>query len=544
MTMKAPVATPTHTPPHPLTPWPIGMRLPWPGSPPPLAPLPSNARQSSLLLLYLIWFLAIVAFAIVSSIVPLELKRVLGQSAAASKQGQLTSTTAVAGLILCPSVGYLSDRWGRANLIRIWCFAFFTASLLVVHATVIEEAWPLYVARLVPLSVMALLLASFAADHLPGHHDLVEANGYLGAAFALGMLLGSAVAAVIGLAYSYLAALLVAVACGSLALASALRLSANALPLLAVSGGGNPLSASASQHRMSALELGAAPSSSHPAGSPMSSLPPHSLVGGSPTSPLGLADLMALPPVLPARVSSIKDAFRAIFRDPPLRGFVCALALLRVGNVNSIFMFAVFTNYRLDWNIWDISMLLGIVGSLSAVWQGIGVSIILKRVTNVVPLTVVTLLFAVAIMFGYGSARTTAQMYTVAALGTPFSLAATFLTALITHRANDIGLSGFALGAVGSIQNFTEIFAGILFGQLLSWSLRTYKPDDLLLGTPYYVNSIFYLAAAAITVTASSTTPAGSNANARGHNAGNSVTSNRASDLGASASPGGGSRTE
>lgn len=201
------------------------------------------------------------------------------------------------------------------------------------------------------------------------------------------------------------------------------------------------------------------------------------------------------PAMGPPKHESLLDAARIVRKDYLLRILIVAFAIVRVGNVNSYFMFVLFTNFRLGWQTFDAAIALGIIGSLGVLWQIFGVKYIVQKHDNVVPFLLVSLGCYPVLMIGYGLATTSTAMYCVAVIGSVAGVAASIFTAKISVLAAEVGVAGTSLGLVGSLQNLIEIFSALLFGRLLSWSMDQYKPEDLLLGLPYFANALVYIAA-------------------------------------------------
>lgn len=197
---------------------------------------------------------------------------------------------------------------------------------------------------------------------------------------------------------------------------------------------------------------------------------------------------------------SFIEAVKVVRRDPLLRLIIVAFALVRVANVNSYFMFVLFTNYRLGWQTFDAAIALGLVGSLAVFWQIFGVRYIVTSHENVIPFLILTLACYPIAMVGYGLATSSAAMYAVAVFGSVAGIASSILTTKISVISAEVGISGMSLGLVGSIQNVVEVVVALAFGRLLSWSLHTYNPDDVMLGLPYFVNAGFFAMAIGMVV--------------------------------------------
>jgi MFS transporter, DHA1 family, tetracycline resistance protein len=385
--------------------------------------------------LCLTWGFIVSSWAAIGATAPLLLKDIVGSADAAWWQGVFTATTAVSGALFCMALGYLSDKAGRLAMLLPWITAFFLSTVCVVYADVTRSVWFLWAARLPALAVPSAITFAFASDVVHGK-EVLEAHGLLGATFGISLLLGSVMCGVLGRYVSRFAAL-----CGA-------SLLATCAAFVAASTIVPPTNAILSPN------------------------------GGSPSSS--------------GSARSFIDAARVVQKDPLLRLLIVAFALLRVCNVNSYFMFVLFTNFRLGWQTFDAAIALGLVGSLGVLWQLFGLKYIVQTHDNVVPFLLFSLAINPITMIGYGVATTSAGMYCVVILGSVSGIAASILTAKISVLAAECGAAGMALGLVGSVQNVVEIFASLMFGEVLAWSMRTYSPEDIGLGTPYFINAAAY----------------------------------------------------
>lgn len=386
--------------------------------------------------LCLTWGFIVSSWAAIGATAPLLLKDIVGPANAAWWQGVFTATTAVSGALFCMALGYLSDKSGRLAMLLPWITAFFLSTVCVVYAEVMHSVWFLWVARLPALAVPSAITFAFASDVVHGK-EVLEAHGLLGATFGVSLLLGSVMCGLVGRFVSRFAALTSA---SLLATCAAFVAASTVVP---------------------------------------------------PTSQL-LSPSTASSPTSTSSARSFVDAARVVQKDPLLRLLIIAFALLRVCNVNSYFMFVLFTNFRLGWETFDAAIALGLVGSLGVLWQLFGLKYIVQTHDNVVPFLLFSLAVNPITMIGYGVATTSAGMYCVVILGSVSGIAASILTAKISVLAAECGAAGMALGLVGSVQNLVEVFASLMFGELLAWSMRTYKPDDIGMGTPYFVNAAAY----------------------------------------------------
>jgi MFS family permease len=189
---------------------------------------------------------------------------------------------------------------------------------------------------------------------------------------------------------------------------------------------------------------------------------------------------------------SFGETIAAVRRDPLLSLLVLAFALTRVCNVNSYFMFVIFTNYRLGWEIFHTSIMLGIMGGVGVFLQLFGTRFVMHSKISAFYWLQLCCLSSCFAMIGYGSVASTEGMYLVGIFGTLGGIGGSIFTAKITALSTEDGIAGTTMGLVGSIQNFVEIFFALGFGKLLSWSIATYEPKDLLLGIPYFVNGALY----------------------------------------------------
>lgn len=428
----------------------------------------------------LIWSLIITVWATHAALIPLLVKDLLGTADAAWWQGIFTSTTAVSGTIFCSYFGYSSDRIGRREMLVPWVVAFVIAALSVTFAEQLRDETSIYflwIPRVVAISIPSTVLHAYAADLARGG-SVVESHGLLGASFGISLLFGSLICGILASTYGRLAAF--AFASGVATVASLVVFSLS--PKRSASGSvsptpfASPTTSNPAATASDAAENGAA--SNKDMGYHYSTVPLSSSSGGEGKT-----------------VETFMDGVRLVQRDGLLRCLIFALALLRVANVNSYFMFVLFVNYRLGWQAFDAAVSFGVIGVLGVLWQALGIRYIVQRHENVVPFLVMSLACFPILMFGYGCASTTAQMYTVAVMGSVSSVSAAILPAKISILASETGASGFALGLVGSLQNVMEIVLALFFGKLLQWAVRTYQPNDWMLGVPYFANSVVYLLA-------------------------------------------------
>ena len=193
--------------------------------------------------------------------------------------------------------------------------------------------------------------------------------------------------------------------------------------------------------------------------------------------------------------ASYLEALRVIRKDGLLFCNVAAFGLVRAGNVNMFFMFVLFTNYRLQWGIFDTSLALGCVGALGVAWQSIGLKYVVDRLHHhVVPILIAIMVGYPLLMIGYGAVTTTTQMYLVAIAGSATSIGPAIFTAKITTLSGPHGIAGSALGVVGSITCLLELPFSYLFSKLLSYTISVFEPNDVGAGLPYFVNSLVYAA--------------------------------------------------
>lgn len=411
-----------------------------------LATADGDARRL-IVKLCLTWGFIVASWAALGATTPLLLRDIVGPADAAWWQGVFTSTTALSGACLCTLLGHYSDRVGRMQMLLPWITAFFLSTVCVVYAEVLRSVWPLWLARLPALAAPSTILLAFASDIVHGK-EVLEAHGLLGATFGIALLMGSLVCGVVGKFVSRLAALLVA---SAFATCSAFIASMAIVP---------------------------------PSRSPTSY--------GSPVSTTSSSKVASL--ASSSGQESLFEAALTVRRDPLLRLLVLGFALQRVGNVNSYFMFVLYTNARLGWETFDVSVALGLIGSLGVVWQLIGVKCIVSRFDNVLPFLAVALVIHPIAMIGYGFATTSGAMYALIVVGSAAGISASILTAKIAVLAAEVGAAGMALGLVGTVQNVLEVSSALLFGQLLSWTMKTYAIDNVLFGLPYFVNSLVYVA--------------------------------------------------
>ena len=359
---------------------------------------------------------------------PLILKDIVGTVEAAEWQGKLTAVTAVVGMVMCPALGYLSDKWGRMGIMNMWLMAFAISIFFVFSGDWQMSVLPLILARMVPLSAASTVVFALTADVAQGS-DILAIHGYLGGCFGSAALLGSGITGIIARVYSR-----------KLALAGTTVVACIA-PFIAIS--------------MQKEKIPSPTKSSH--------------------------------------TSYLKAARFIATQDPLLRSLIVAFALLRVGNVNSMLMFTLYSNYKFNWDLFDVAAMLGVVGTLGVIWQLVGVKYIVERYDNVVPFLVGTLGLLPLATAGYGLASQPWHLWVCGIFASVGGVTASIFTTKISVLASDDGLSGTALGLVGTLQNGMEIMLSIAFGNLLGWVFAQYPKTSLMVGLPYYINACTYL---------------------------------------------------
>ena len=375
-----------------------------------------------------VWALCGFTWAGTINATPLILKDIVGPVEAAEWQGRLTAVTATAGMILCPSVGYLSDKYGRVGILRLWLIAFSVSIFLVFFADLHQHIYPLIVSRMVPLSAASTVIFALTSDVSQGS-EVLTIHGFLGGFFGTAALIGAGGVGIIARLYSRRAAL------AGVALVSAVT------PLIATS-----------MHK----------------------------------------DKVPLP-AKSSHTSYFKAAKFIATQDPLLRSLIIAFALLRVGNVNSMLMFTLYSNYRFNWDMFDVASMLGVAGALGVVWQLVGVKYIVDRYDNVVPFLIGTLALLPIATAGKGLATQGWHLWVCGLLTSVGGVTASIFNTKITVLASDDGLSGTALGLVGTLQNGMEIVLSIFFGNLLAWVFEVYPKSSTMLGLPYFINAFTYV---------------------------------------------------
>jgi DHA1 family tetracycline resistance protein-like MFS transporter len=206
----------------------------------------------------------------------------------------------------------------------------------------------------------------------------------------------------------------------------------------------------------------------------------------------------APPPQKGAHTSFI-DALKVIARDPLLLLCVIGFAMIRVGNVNVAVFYVLYASYRFDWTIWEISVLLGIRGALSVYLQ----TVCTQQLSRLPPKTTITALmwFLVShpvtmVMMG---ASWDGKTFAITSLVNTVSFVAiSILTTKVAALSHKDGISGLALGAVGSLQNFIEIFVALVCGAFLQYAVKHIPADSPFAGLPFYANAIWFTAACVV----------------------------------------------
>lgn len=383
--------------------------------------------RAVLLQLYTAWFMIAAAFAVLIAVLPLVLVDIVGKTEAATYQGWLAAATACSGLVLCSSTGHLSDRFGRAGLLRIWCAAYAAGILLVMVGYQFGHVSYLFLARLPAFSVPFFISLALCSDVATGP-ALMQSHGHIGAVFGLAALAGSLAAGFIGRIWGNAGALAASLGFACVGMVSVLQL--------------NP--------------------------------PPHQK---------GVH-------------AGFFDALRVVSRDPLLLLTVLSFALIRVGNVNVNVVYVLYAAYRFEWTIFEVSVLLGVRGALTVYLQTAGMQALSRQPARVA----ITVLFLTmwahpASMVAMALASTGPQFAVMTLLNTVTFVSISILTSTVAALSHRDGVSGLALGAVGSIQNGIEIGGAIAFGSLLRYSIATYPPHSLGIGLPFYVNAVWYVGA-------------------------------------------------
>ncbi|EKF31668.1 transporter, putative [Trypanosoma cruzi marinkellei] len=396
------------------------------------------SREIRVLLLRLcsIWGFIIGSWAVLQVATPLVLKDIVGKDVAPTWQGLFSATTAVSGMIFCALTGHFSDRIGRLEFLTPWVIFFFFTTILVVFSDVTGSIYMLWVARVAAISIPSTIIHAFLSDYLSGN-ALLEAFGYVGATFGTSMLTSSLLCGLISRYYSRVAALTF----GSFLAA------VGAILTFALK-------------------------------------PPSKLRLNSPTA----FDTEGTN--LFHSAGGVMNSLRIISSDALLRNLICAMALLRVGNVNTHMMLVLFVDFRLGWGLPQMSVLAGFSAFLTVLFQLIGVRFLISS-DIVLPVLFVLLAVVPIVAMGYALVMTGAQMYLISILTSMMTISSTICNAKITAIASENGVAGLALGCVGTLQNILEVFASLFLGRLLSWSFENHPRTHVLSGLPFIVNGAF-----------------------------------------------------
>ena len=515
--------------------------------------------QSAATRLFMCWAFAVSYFAMIVMVSPLILKDVVGADDAAMWQGRLASITGASGLVLCAALGYASDRWGRLFFIRLWAVCFFLASVAVVYAEATRTMTGLIVSRIVPFSVASALTYALAADIARDTSEVLKAHTALGATFSSAMLVGNLIAAVLGFMFGRIAVLVT----GSLCMLVSVYLAFNHLSAGAggqqqqhqltssqrAAAAEQQLAASGREDLYSAAhdaKIGVAHNIngnsnvySNNSGDESSGLVTPALRGddavwrGSPAPPSlnsnygnhnYCSEQYNNNPHHGATPSAVEatgmDALRLLQKDPLLRNLVVAFALLRCANVNSFLVWVLFVNLRFEWGLHEMSAYLIGLGLLGAAMQALfvrysnGLATPGSEVTTASKMAGSTaaagvkvrrlffglMVLAILLCIAYGAAPTSAWMYALTVPGGIVAILPAMFTSKIASLSREANLTGFCLGFVGSLQNFFEIFLGVMFGRLLQIAIRNYEPTSWQYGLPYYANAILYTLVCVIVV--------------------------------------------
>ncbi|KAF8299169.1 hypothetical protein C3747_1g772 [Trypanosoma cruzi] len=397
------------------------------------------SRESRVLLLRLcsIWGFIIGSWAVLQVATPLVLKDIVGKDVAPTWQGLFSATTAVSGMIFCALTGHFSDRIGRLEFLTPWVIFFFFTTILVVFADITGSIYMLWVARIAAISIPSTIMHAFLSDYLSGN-ALLESFGYVGATFGTSMLTSSLLCGLISRYYSRVAALTFGSSLAAVGVIFTLALK-----------------------------------------------PPSKFRLNSPTAFVNTEGTNLF-----HSAGGVMNSIRIISSDALLRNLICAMALLRVGNVNTHMMLVLFVDFRLGWGLPEMSVLAGFSALLTVIFQLIGVRFLISS-DIVLPVLFVLLAVVPIVAMGYALAMTGAQMYLISILTSMMTIASTICNAKITAIASENGVAGLALGCVGTLQNILEVFASLFLGRLLSWSFENQPRTHVLSGLPFIVNGAF-----------------------------------------------------
>ena len=213
-----------------------------------------------------------------------------------------------------------------------WIVAFVLAALSMTFAEQLRDQTSIYflwIPRVVAISIPSIVLHAYAADLARGG-SVVESHGLLGASFGVSLLFGSLICGILASIYGRLAAF--AFASGVAAVSCLVVFS------------------------LAPKRPGSSSLSPTPYASPTTSNPGESAENGQGNKEMSSYHY-GIPSTTqsesPKTVESFSDGLRLVYRDGLLRCLIIALALLRVANVNSYFMFVLFVNYRLGWQAFD-----------------------------------------------------------------------------------------------------------------------------------------------------------------------------------------------
>ena len=213
--------------------------------------------------------------------------------------------------------------------------------------------------------------------------------------------------------------------------------------------------------------------------------------------------LVKAAPAIPRRstVDSYRvAAFYILRKDPLLRNLIVSFSLVRVANVNLYFMFVIFANYKLKWDVFDTSIALGLNGSLGVFWQFFGLKFIVQKFDNVVPVLIGFVCCSQLVMLAIGLAATSTQMYCATIMYSMYGMMSSIFTAKISVLGSEAGIAGLSLGLVATLQNSVEIWLAVAFGKILGWTMLNYSPAHVLSGLPFFCNSVVLMLAAMIVV--------------------------------------------